>query len=365
MTASTMQAALQMRFRLRRGDFTLDVQETLPAAGVIALFGPSGSGKTTLLRCLAGLERSAEGFLSLGTTGWQDESRKLFVPPHQRGVGMVFQEPRLFDHLTAQGNLEYGLRRTPAAERRLGLAEVVSALDLTPLLDRAPRQLSGGERQRVALGRALLSSPRLLLLDEPLSALDRTRKNAVLHFLAQLPARWGIPIVYVSHTLDEVIQLADYLTVLEGGRIAGHGRLTEMFQRLDLPLAHRDDAGAVLEAAVSAHDDHYHLTRLSLADQRLTVSRLARHVGEKLRLHIHARDVSLTLHPPADTTILNILPCRIKDIAAADNPAQVLIRLETAGQTLLARVTRKSCDQLALRTGLTVYAQVKSVALVV
>jgi molybdate transport system ATP-binding protein len=365
MTSSAAPAALRMRFHLQRGDFILNVQDSLPAAGTIALFGPSGSGKTTLLRCLAGLERSAGGVLTLGTNVWQDDSRRLFVPIHQRGVGMVFQEARLFDHLKVRGNLEYGLRRTPAAERRLGFAEVVEALELSPLLERMPRELSGGERQRIALGRALMASPRLLLLDEPLSALDRARKNTVLHFLAQLPARFGIPIIYVSHTLDEVIQLADYLMVMEDGRIAGHGPLMEMFQRLDLPLARRDDAGAVLEAAVSAHDDHYHLTHLTFADQRLTVSRLTRHVGQRLRLHIHARDVSLTLHRPADTTILNILPCRIVSIAAAENPAQVLIRLETAGQALLARVTRKSCDQLALNPGSAVYAQVKSVALVV
>jgi molybdate transport system ATP-binding protein len=194
--------------------------------------------------------------------------------------------------------------------------------------------------------------------------MDRTRKSGILTFLAQLPGRFGVPIIYVSHTLDEVLQLADYLVLLESGRIAGHGPLTDMPNRVDLSLAQRDDAGAVLEAVVSAHDEHYGLTVLSAAGQSLFVSRLARQIGEKLRLHIHARDVSLTLHPPAATTILNVLPCRIRAIAPAANPSQALVSLEVARQSLLARVTRKSCDQLGLSPGLMVYAQIKSVALV-
>lgn len=364
MNSAATPATLHMRLRLRRGDFVLDVNDILPDTGTIALFGPSGAGKTSLLRCLAGLEPAAEGVLSLNTTTWQDQSRKLFVPPHQRGIGMMFQEARLFDHLTAQGNLEYGLRRTPAAQRRLTLEEIVTALHLGPLLNRAPQRLSGGERQRIALGRTLLASPRLLLLDEPLAALDRSLKNSIMQFLAQLPGRLGIPIIYVSHTLDEVIRLADHLLLLEAGRISGHGRLTDMFRRLDLSLAQRDDAGAVLEAQIGAHDDHYHLSTLSFAGRRLTVSRLPYPIGTRLRLHIQARDVSLTLQPPTDTTILNILPCAVSALASARSPAHALIELDVAGQALLARVTRKSCDQLGLRPGLAVYAQIKSVALV-
>jgi len=356
---------MNLRLRIWRGDFALTVEESFPAAGIIALFGPSGAGKTTLLRCLAGLERAAEGLLSLGSVTWQDEARRLFVPPHRRRVGMVFQEPRLFDHLNARANLEYGLKLTPVAEQGLSFDEVVTALDLAALLDRMPHQLSGGERQRVALGRALLTCPQLLLLDEPFAPLDRARKDAILIFLAQLPARFGMPIIFVSHTLDDVIQLADYLILQEAGRISGHGPLTEMLKRLDLSLAQRDDAGTVIEAAVTSHDDHYHLTTVSFTGRYLNISRLARPIGEKLRLHIHARDVSLTLHAPAGTTILNVLPCRITAIAPADNPAQVLVMLESAGQALLARVTRKSRDQLGLSPGLTVYAQVKSVALAV
>ena len=363
MNTAAPPSTLRLRLSLRHGDFALAVDETLPAAGILALHGPSGAGKTTLLRCIAGLERATVGFLSHGNATWQDDAQAAFVAPHRRRVGVVFQEARLFDHLTVRGNLQYGLRRTPAAERRIGLEEVVAALDLAPLLDRAPQRLSGGERQRVALGRALLTSPRLLLLDEPLSALDRSRKGAILTFLAQLPARYGISLIYVSHTLDEVIQVADYLVLLEEGRIAGHGPLADVLGRLDLPLAQRDDAGAVLEAEVSGHDERYHLTRLRLADQHLTISRLARRAGEKLRLHIHARDVSLALNPPADTTILNVLPCRITAIAPADNPAQALVGLESGGQALLARITRKSCDQLGMKPGITVYAQIKSVAL--
>ena len=364
MNIAATRTPLHIRLRLRRENFLLEVNETLPDTGTIALFGPSGAGKTTLLRCLAGLEPAAEGSLSLNGATWQDHAQRLFVPAHQRGIGMVFQEARLFDHLTVQGNLEYGLRRTPASQRRLTLEEVVAALQLSPLLKRTPRQLSGGERQRIALGRTLLASPRLLLLDEPLSALDRTLKDAVMHFLAQLPGRLGIPVIYVSHTLDEVIRLADYLLLLEAGRVSGHGRLTDMFQRLDLSLAQRDDAGGVLEAEIIAHDERYHLTTLGYADQHLSVGRLPEQLGTRLRLHIQARDVSLTLQPPADTTILNILPCTVSALATARSPAHVLIKLEVSGQSLLARVTRRSCDQLGLSPGLRVYAQIKSVALV-
>jgi molybdate transport system ATP-binding protein len=364
MNGVATQAMLHMQLQLQRGDFVLDVNDSLPHTSIIAVFGPSGAGKTSLLRCLAGLEPAAAGVLALNHTTWQDQARRLFVPHHQRGIGMVFQEARLFDHLTTRENLEYGLRRTPAAQRRLSLEEVVTALQLEPLLKRTPQQLSGGEAQRIALGRALLACPQLLLLDEPLSALDRALKDAILPFLAQLPGRLGMPIIYVSHTLDEVIRLADHLLLLEDGRISSHGPLADMFQRLDLSLAQRDDAGAVLEAEVQVHDDHYHLTTLGFADQQLTVSRLAYTIGTRLRLHIQARDVSLTLQPPADTTILNILPCTIAALASARSPAQSLIKLETAGQVLLARVTRKSCEQLDLRPGMKVYAQIKSVALV-
>lgn len=364
MNLATTQSMLHIRLRLRRSDFILDVNDTLPNQGIIALFGPSGAGKTTLLRCLAGLEPFAEGVLSLNGTVWQDQARAVFVPPHQREIGMVFQEARLFDHLTTRDNLEYGLRRTPEGQRRLPLQEVITALQLEPLLNRTPRQLSGGERQRIALGRTLLASPQLLLLDEPFSALDRKLKDAIMPFLAQLPERLNIPILYVSHTLDEIIRLADYLLLLEKGTISGLGRLSDMFQRLDLSLAQRDDAGAVLEAEIGSHDDHYHLTILEFAGQRLIVSRLPYPVGKHLRLHVQARDVSLTLQAPTDTTILNILPCSINALAPAGNPAQALIKLEVGGQTMLARVTRKSCDQLDLRPGITVYAQIKSVALV-
>jgi molybdate transport system ATP-binding protein len=354
-------SALQLGLHVRRGTFTLAVDEQLPTEGIVALSGPSGAGKTTLLRALAGLERFAGGRVAYAGETWQDE--RTFVPPHRRGVGMVFQEARLFEHLTVADNLRYGLRRTPKAERRLDWAEVVETLDLSALLDQYPARLSGGEHQRVALGRALLAGPRLLLLDEPLSALDHARRTSILPFLARLPRRYRLPLVYVSHNLEELIQLGDHLVLLEGGRISGQGPLSEMLRRLDLSLGRREDAGVVVTAKIAGHDDRYHLTQLRFGDRRLSVSRLARPAGTPVRLHIHARDVSLTLQPPAATTILNLLPCRIIEIAPADDPAQVLIGLESAGQALLARITLKSCEQLGLRPGMSAYAQIKSVAL--
>lgn len=361
MTATGLRIALQ----LQRGPFNLAAEASLPSGRIIALFGPSGAGKTTLLRCLAGLECAAPGVVALDDMQWQDTNRGLFLPPHSRNTGFQFQEPRLFDHLTVKENLQYGLRRIPASERHIDLEEVAATLELTELLERMPAQLSGGERQRSALGRALLASPRLLLLDEPFSALDRARKSATLAFLATLPRRYNMTIILVSHTLEDVVQIADHLVLLEQGKISGHGPLTTMLQRLDLSLAQREDAGAVIEATVEEHDDHYQLTTLRFADRQLIVSRLPHHRGEKVRLHIHARDISLSLQPPTATTILNSLPCRIQAIAAAQNPAQRLLSLEVADQILLARITRKSCDHLGLAPGMPAYAQIKSVALVI
>jgi len=352
---------LDLRLRTQRGAFELVVDERLPATGIIAVSGPSGAGKTLLLRAIAGLEPCHGGRVAYGDDIWQDTQACL--PPHRRNVGMVFQEARLFEHLPVEANLRYGLRRTPLRERRLNWDEIVATLDLAPLLRHAPARLSGGERQRVALGRALLAGPRLLLLDEPLSALDRSRKEPLLTFLAGLPSRYGMPLIYVSHQVEELIQLGDHLVLLEDGRVSGHGPLGAMLRRLDLSLARREDAGAMVMAVIDSHDEPYHLTRLRVADQHLTVSRVARPVGTPLRLQIHARDVSLTLEPPTATTILNVLPCHITELAASDNPAQVLVGLESNGGALLARVTRKSCDQLRLRSGLAVYAQIKSVAL--
>ncbi len=351
---------VRARLLARRGDFTLDAELSVPGCGVTALFGPSGAGKTTLLRALAGLDRDVEGTLRVDEEIWQEGRRA--VPPHRRALGYVFQEPSLFPHLTVRGNLVYGFGRVPVAQRRVGLDRAVELLGLGKLLDRGPAGLSGGERQRVAIGRALLTSPRLLLMDEPLAALDRESKAEIFPLLERLCEELAIPVLYVSHAPDEVARLADHLVLMEHGRIRAAGPIAEMFTRLDLPLARGDQAEAVIAAAVGDHDDTYHLTYLDFPGGRFAVPRedLAR--GRRVRVRVLARDVSLTRERQTGTSILNIFPARVTEMAA-ENPAQVMVRLDAGGTPVLARVTRRSAVDLGLAPDQTVYAQVKSVAL--
>ena len=353
--------SLSARLHMALDRFVLDA-ELQAEAGVTALFGPSGSGKTTLLRCLAGLEGGAEGFLEVAGERWQDSERGMFVPPHRRAVGYVFQHTALLPHRRVRANLRYGYDRVPAADRRVGFDATVALLGLGPLLDRRPARLSGGERQRVAIGRALLASPRLLLLDEPLASLDRAGKADILPFLDRLRRELAVPMVYVTHTTEEVVRLADELVLLESGRVQAAGPLGELATRLDLPLARAEDAEAVVAAQVAEHDDAYGLTYLTFVGGRLAVPRRELAPGTPVRVGVHARDVSLTLDPPERTSILNVVPATVTELAA-DGEAGVLVRLEAGGVPLLARITRKSRDQLGLAPNTAVYAQVKSVAL--
>lgn len=352
-------SGIDAQFRLDLGAFRLDAAFTAPARGVTALFGPSGCGKSTLLRCMAGLERAA-GHLHVGEAIWQDGDR--FLPPHRRPLGYVFQEASLFPHLSVQANLEYGYRRLPNGERRTRPEQVINWLGITPLLGRRIAALSGGERQRVAIGRALLASPRLLLMDEPLSALDRQAKGEILPYLERLHRELDIPVLYVSHALDEVARLADHLILLEAGRVIAAGPLGELATRLDLALAHGDEAEAIVEGRVAAHDAEFHLTCVEFPGGRLTVPRHPAAVGQRVRIRILARDVSLTLQRQEGTSILNIFPVRVTDLAE-DSLAQVVVRLDAAGTPLLARITRKSATALTVEPGRQLFAQVKSVAI--
>lgn len=352
---------LEARFRLPRDSFVLDVALTLPAAGITALFGRSGTGKTTLLRCMAGLESPAGGCMRLNGETWQDATR--CIPPHRRPIGYVFQEPRLFPHLTVRRNLEYGRKRLRPELRRVRFDEVVDLVGLAPFLERRPEALSGGQRQRVAIGRALLTSPRLLLMDEPLASLDAASKAEILPYLERLHGELSIPMVYVTHNMDEVTRLADYLVLLTEGRVQAEGPLNELLTRDDLPLAHAGEATAVLETEVAEHDPAYHLTRLAGPSGPLTLSRIDAAVGARVRVRIHARDVSITLRHPTDTSIRNILPARIGAISPDRDPAQALVRLDLGAEVLLARLTWRAVADLGLAPGMDVYAQVKSVAL--
>ncbi|MDD5295735.1 MAG: molybdenum ABC transporter ATP-binding protein [Rhodocyclaceae bacterium] len=355
-------STLLARFHIPRGDFALDVDLTLPGRGVTALFGHSGSGKTTLLRAMAGLERAPGGYFALDGEVWQDESRDLFLPPHRRALGYVFQEASLFPHLSVRGNLEFGLRRTLPGARKFRTEAVAELLGIAPLLARRPDSLSGGERQRAAIARALLASPRLLLMDEPLAALDLKRRNEILPYLERLHDELSIPVIYVSHAPDEVARLADHLVLLDGGRAVASGPLSETLARLDLPPAFADDAGVVLETVVAAHEED-DLTRLQFPGGSIHVSRRPEGVGQRLRCRIHARDVSLSLDAESRSSILNRLAATVVDLADTDKPGHVLVRLDMGGSPLLARITRRSAQLLAIRPGQAVVAQIKSVAL--
>ncbi len=350
------------RFHLQWPAFSLAAEFAVPGRGVTALFGPSGSGKTTLLRCIAGLERAAGARLHVNGDCWQDDAQDYFVPTHRRPLGYVFQEPSLFSHLSVRGNLEYGWKRAPAEARQVSFDDAVDLLGLRALLDRDPARLSGGERQRVAMARALLTSPRLLLMDEPLASLDAASKAEILPDLQRLHDQLSIPMIYVSHALDEVLALADHMLLMEKGRITAAGTPTDVVSHPHFPALGDPDIGSVWQAVVAEHDPAYHLTRLQCAAGSLRVPLLEAPLGAAARVRILARDVSLALQPPEGSSILNVIAARV--VSVADHgPSQSLVRLDANGARLLALITRFSVHRLALQPGLTVHALVKSAAL--
>ena len=356
---------IEATLRLPRGAFTLDVALALPARGVSALFGPSGCGKTTLLRCLAGLERAPGGRVVVDGQTWQDDATGTWLPPHRRAVGVVFQEASLFEHLGVRANVEFGWKRLDPSARRVSLDEAISWTGIESLLQRAVGGLSGGERQRVALARALAVSPSVLLMDEPLAALDAARKAEILPAIERLNTLSGITIVYVSHAIAEVARLADHVVLMEAGKAIASGPVAELLSRLDLPLPPGEDAGVVLQGEVGALDPEWQLARLDVAGAAFWTRDPALPVGHRIRLRVLARDVSLSLVAQPGSSIVNQLEATVEAIADDTHPSQVLVRLRTqAGSSaLLARVTRRSAHALALAPGKAVWAMVKSVAL--
>jgi molybdate transport system ATP-binding protein len=357
--------SLKLKLRLDRpgkpaaGDgFRLDVDLEVPGRGVTAVCGPSGCGKTTLLRCVAGLEAGARGTVRIGRRIWQDDGVRL--PAWRRRAGYVFQDGALFPHLDVAGNLAYGLKRRTGPG--VTLAEISDLLGLHSLLPRDVAGLSGGERQRVALGRALLAGPELLLLDEPLAALDRGSRRTIYPYLERISAESDIPFLYVTHALDEAARLADHLVLMDRGRAVQSGPLTTLLTTPPPGLAGGEDAGGVVFAAVDSVDAEYHLARLTFAGGTLLVPDPGLPVGRPLRVRIHARDVSLVLTAPTGSSILNILPARVMDLIP-DGTARVLVRLTVGEAVILAAVTRRSAANLGLAPGKDVFAQIKSVAL--
>lgn len=352
---------LDVDVRRRFGNFALDVRFSVEPGGITALFGRSGSGKTSAVNLIAGLARPDEGRIVLDGRVLFDSQQGIDLPPEQRHLGYVFQEGRLFPHLNVAGNLAYGMRRTPEPERRIGFDHVVDLLGLRPFLKRRPADLSGGEKQRVAIGRALLVSPRVLLMDEPLASLDASRKNEILPFIERLRDELRLAVVYVSHFMEEIVRLADTVVLLSDGRVAAVGPLDEVMSRLDLrPLTGRYEAGSVLMVTVESHDEAFGLTHLAFEGGRLCVPRVRLPVGETLRVRVRARDVSLALERPSNISILNAFPGTVTEIAADIDQADVLVDV---GSPLWARISAKSVHDLGLEVGTPVYALVKAVAI--
>ncbi|WP_024299825.1 molybdenum ABC transporter ATP-binding protein [Methylomicrobium lacus] len=357
-----MTQAIAARFALDYGAFRLDVDLRLPGSGISVLFGPSGSGKTTLLRCIAGLERPAVGRLTINGKVWQDSERGLFLPTHQRALGYVFQQANLFPHLNVYKNVCFGLKRIGKTPAAAGLDHTIELLGIGHLLDRMPARLSGGERQRVAIARALVLQPDILLMDEPLAALDYQRKQEILPYLTRLHQALDIPVLYVTHARQEVAKLADHLVVLHEGRVQASGPLAETLSRIDLPQAEDKQAAMIWEGRIAAHESEYLLTRVDCAGIELSMPLVDGAIGSPVRLQIYASDVSITLEAPHATSILNVLPATIIGMADHLN-GQTVLRLKAGALPLLAHITRKSRQLLNLQVGKSVYVQIKGTSL--
>lgn len=350
--------SIELSVQAQRGALNVDVDMSLPSHGVTAFFGASGAGKTTLLRILAGLERVESATVKFNDTVWQQGDS--FVPVHERSVGVVFQEPSLFAHLSVEANIAYAAKRARSGSP-IDMAELLELLGISTLLNRAAHTLSGGEQQRVAIARSLAANPVLLLMDEPLAAVDTQRRDEILPYLERLPSYLKLPLIYVSHAMDEVARIADNLVLIEAGSVLAHGPLERLLTQSSLPLALRDDAEAVVNTVAASYDNEYQLNQLEFQGGELKV------LGEPIpprtpvRIRVAARDVSIVLEPQTGSSILNVLPAQITDMKHLGG-AQVLISLAVGEQVLLSRITQYSAQALGLAVGKSVFAQVKSVA---
>jgi molybdate transport system ATP-binding protein len=353
----------RIRLRMERGGFELTLDLALPARGITVLFGASGSGKTTVLRCVAGLERAREGLVRIGASVWQDDAAGVFLPAWQRPIGYVFQEASLFEHLTVRQNMRYGLKRSGSNDAARELESALRLLGIERLLERMPAQLSGGERQRVAIARALATPPRLLLLDEPLAALDHARRQEILPWLERLRDELNTPMLYVTHSADELARLADHLVVLDHGRVKAEGPAAAALAAIDSPVLAGDEIGALLAGQVAERDARWHLARVSFDGGSLWLRDGGLPVGHAVRLRVLAKDVSIATGEPRDTSIQNHLPCTIESSAPDVHPSQVLVRVAVGASALVARITARSFEALDLRPGRSAWVQVKSVAL--
>lgn len=350
------------RFKLNYGDFELSVNLRLPNSGISVLFGHSGSGKTTLLRCIAGLQQPQQSYLEINGSVWQDSDVGVFLPTHQRPIGYVFQDANLFSHLSVRENLNFGLKRIKASSNTAKFEQIIKLLGIENLLERMPERLSGGEKQRVAIARALVLNPEILLMDEPLASLDSKRKQEILPFVTRLNQQLNIPVLYVTHSHQEVAQLADYLVLMDAGKVQAAGKLSETLSRLDLPLSQDREATTVWNATVIEHETEFHLTRVAFEGGSLYLPAIEANIGTSLRVQIYARDVSLVLEIPRATSILNILPAQIVGLSDGER-GQTIVRLEVGNQPLLAHITQKSAVVLNLKIGKAVFVQIKGMSI--
>ena len=350
---------IECKIKVQLESFMLDANFSIPDRGITVVFGPSGSGKTTLLRAIAGLEKSDKGFLKIGDSVWQ--KGEDFLATHKRQIGYVFQDAALFDHLDVKGNLNFVIKRAIGLKEDF-IESIHNLLEIKTLLNRKTTQLSGGERQRVAIARALLTNPKILLLDEPLSALDLKRKNEILPYLDSIHNDLEIPILYVTHSQDEMSRLADHLLLIEDGNVVGSGPVNDMLTRFDMPLSHGGDAVSIIEAEVLKRDSEFNLMHLDFLGGQFIVPDNSFPVQTKVRIRVVARDVSLTKSKQVDTSILNIFPAMVQEIVN-EGEAQVMVRLQIKETILLACITRKSSYKLRLEKGSEVFVQVKSVAI--
>lgn len=358
---------IRIALKLKRADFSLTVDIDLPCQGVTVFFGPSGSGKTTILRCVAGLEKG-QGQVVIGSQVWQDSAAGVFLPTWSRDLGYVFQESSLLGHLSVRGNLEFGLTRAhKSAEKKANATEAlrhaIELLGIGHLLDRDPESLSGGERQRVAIARALAMRPKVLLLDEPLASLDLARRQEFLPWLEKMHAQLQIPVLYVTHSMQELTRLADQVVLLENGRSIQCGSVDEVVTGVQFSRLVGSQAGAVLRAVVVRHDHEFHLTAVTVGDQFIWLRQENLVIGDVVRLHVHANDVSVALAEPTDSSIQNRLHGVIQSIDDDVHLANVILKVRCQNQIILARITRRALDALNLELGTSVWCQIKSVAL--
>ena len=361
---------IHLQINIARSAFELKLELQLPAQGITAIFGPSGSGKTTLLRAVAGLEKNPQGLIQIGENIWQDTKQGIYIPTWQRSLGYVFQESSLLPHLSVAENLNFGLKRVlksansaPTAANK-ALQASIELLGIGGLLQRMPDELSGGERQRVAIARAIAMQPQLLLMDEPLASLDAARRQEIFPWLARLRDELKMPMLYVTHSAEEVARLADHLVVLDQGHVKAQGSVSAVLTQVVNPVVVGEDAGALIAGCIGAVDAQWHLSRVDFNGGCIWMRDAGLPVGKAVRIRILARDVSLAISEPTNTSIQNQLRGSIQSITPDAHPSQVMVVLKCGAEEVLARVTNRAVNELALQVGMPVWAQVKSVALV-